>query len=79
MFIPFVLIEFGIFVLPLFLHLALILSLFLWVPLALEGNVSHLENFSEVPELGRFILVKKGKNVGAGIVLEAGILVPLSV
>jgi len=31
-----------------------------------------VEKFSEIPELGRFILVRDGKNVGAGIVLEAG-------
>ncbi len=29
-----------------------------------------IEKFSDIPELGRFILVKNGKNVGAGIVLE---------
>ena len=28
------------------------------------------EKFSEIPELGRFILASKGRNVGAGIVLE---------
>jgi small GTP-binding protein len=28
-----------------------------------------VEKFSEIPELGRFILVRNGKNVGAGIVL----------
>jgi small GTP-binding protein len=32
-----------------------------------------VENFSEMPELGRFVLAKNGKNVGAGIVLEAGV------
>jgi elongation factor 1-alpha len=30
-----------------------------------------VEKFSEIPELGRFILVKD-KNIGAGVVLEAG-------
>ena len=30
-----------------------------------------VEEFSQIPELGRYILVKNGKNVGAGIVLEA--------
>lgn len=30
-----------------------------------------VERFAEIPELGRFILVRDGKNVGAGIVLEA--------
>ena len=30
-----------------------------------------VENFSEIPELGRFILVKD-RNIGAGVVLEAG-------
>jgi small GTP-binding protein len=29
-----------------------------------------VEKFSEIPELGRFVLVKKGKNIGAGVVLE---------
>jgi small GTP-binding protein len=38
-----------------------------------------VENFSAIPELGRFVLAKNGKNVGVGIVLEAGLLVPLSV
>ena len=33
-----------------------------------------VEGFSQIPELGRFVLAKNGKNVGAGIVLEAGIL-----
>ena len=32
-----------------------------------------VEKFSEIPELGRFVLVRKGKNVGAGVVLEVGI------
>jgi len=32
-----------------------------------------VEAFSEIPELGRFVLAKNGKNVGAGIVLEAGL------
>ena len=30
-----------------------------------------VEKFSQIPELGRYILVINGKNVGAGIVLEA--------
>jgi len=30
-----------------------------------------VENFSEIPELGRFVLVKD-RNIGAGVVLEAG-------
>lgn len=29
-----------------------------------------VERFSEIPELGRFVLVRKGKNIGAGVVLE---------
>ena len=29
-----------------------------------------VEKFSEIPELGRFVLVRKGKNIGAGVVLE---------
>jgi small GTP-binding protein len=32
-----------------------------------------MEKFSDIPELGRFILASKGRNVGAGIVLEAHI------
>ena len=28
------------------------------------------EKFSEIPELGRFILVRDGRNVGAGVILE---------
>ena len=31
-----------------------------------------VEVFSEMPELGRFVLVRKGKNIGAGVVLEVG-------
>ncbi|MCL0057496.1 GTP-binding protein [Dehalococcoidales bacterium] len=30
-----------------------------------------MEKFSKIPELGRFILARKGKNIGAGVVLEA--------
>ena len=30
-----------------------------------------VENFSDIPELGRFVLVREGRNVGAGVVLEA--------
>jgi translation elongation factor EF-1alpha len=29
-----------------------------------------IEKFSEIPELGRFILARHGKNIGAGVVLE---------
>ena len=32
-----------------------------------------VERFSEIPELGRFILARDGKNIGAGVVLETGI------
>ena len=31
-----------------------------------------IEKFSEIPELGRFVLARKGKNIGAGVVLEVG-------
>jgi len=31
-----------------------------------------VERFSEIPELGRFILARKGKNIGAGVVLGVG-------
>ena len=31
-----------------------------------------VEEFSEMPELGRFVLVREGKNIGAGVVLEVG-------
>jgi translation elongation factor EF-1 alpha len=37
---------------------------------ALEPFV--VEKFSDIPELGRFVVVKNDKNVGAGVVLEAG-------
>ncbi len=30
-----------------------------------------VEKFVEIPELGRFILVKNGRNIGAGVVLDA--------
>jgi len=30
-----------------------------------------VEKFAEIPELGRFILVKNGRNIGAGVVLDA--------
>jgi small GTP-binding protein len=30
-----------------------------------------VEKFSEIPELGRFVLVREGRNIGAGVVLEA--------
>lgn len=29
-----------------------------------------VEQFSEIPELGRFVMVRNGKNVGAGVVLD---------
>ena len=29
-----------------------------------------VEKFVEIPELGRFVLVKDGKNIGAGVVLD---------
>ena len=29
-----------------------------------------IEKFSEIPELGRFVLARRGKNIGAGVVLE---------
>ncbi|GAG09615.1 unnamed protein product, partial [marine sediment metagenome] len=29
-----------------------------------------VEKFSEIPELGRFVLVRGGRNIGAGVVLE---------
>ncbi|MBA7685351.1 Elongation factor Tu [subsurface metagenome] len=32
-----------------------------------------VERFSEVPELGRFILAREGKNIGAGVVLAANL------
>jgi len=31
-----------------------------------------VEKFSEIPELGRFVLARKGRNIGAGVVLETG-------
>ena len=31
-----------------------------------------MEKFSEIPELGRFVLARRGKNIGAGVVLEVG-------
>ncbi len=37
-----------------------------------ETEPMVVEKFSEIPELGRFILAKGGKNIGAGIVLETG-------
>jgi elongation factor 1-alpha len=37
---------------------------------ALEPLV--VEKFSDIPELGRFVIARDGKNVGAGIVLEVG-------
>jgi len=32
-----------------------------------------VEKFAEIPELGRFVLVKANKNIGAGVVLEADV------
>lgn len=32
-----------------------------------------LEKFAEIPELGRFIIARKNKNVGAGVVLETSV------
>ena len=29
-----------------------------------------VERFSEIPPLGRFALVRNGRNIGAGVVLE---------
>ena len=29
-----------------------------------------VEKFSEIPELGRFVLARKSKNIAAGVVLE---------
>lgn len=37
-----------------------------------ETEPMVVEKFAEIPELGRFILARDGRNVGAGIVLEAG-------
>ena len=31
------------------------------------------EKFSDIPELGRFILAKDGRNVGAGVILETAL------
>jgi elongation factor 1-alpha len=31
-----------------------------------------VEKFSDIPELGRFIMARRNKNIGAGVVLEAG-------
>ncbi len=31
------------------------------------------EKFSEIPELGRFILARNGKNIGAGVILETDV------
>jgi translation elongation factor TU len=32
-----------------------------------------VEKFAEIPELGRFVLVKDSKNIGAGVVLDANV------
>jgi translation elongation factor EF-1alpha len=32
-----------------------------------------VEKFAEIPELGRFVLVKANKNIGAGVVLSADV------
>ena len=37
-----------------------------------ETDPLVLEKFSEIPELGRFVIARKNKNVGAGVVLETG-------
>jgi small GTP-binding protein len=36
----------------------------------LKSDPLVVEKFSEMPELGRFVLARKGKNIGAGVVLE---------
>ena len=36
----------------------------------LKTETMVAEKFSEIPELGRFVLVRKGKNIGAGVILE---------
>lgn len=38
--------------------------------IVLKTETLVAEKFSEIPELGRFVLVRKGKNIGAGVVLE---------
>jgi small GTP-binding protein len=35
-----------------------------------EAESLVIEKFSDIPELGRFVLARRGKNVGAGVVLE---------
>lgn len=30
-----------------------------------------VEKFSDIPELGRFVMARGGKNIGAGVALEA--------
>ncbi len=39
----------------------------------LKTELMVVERFSEIPELGRFILARDGKNIGAGVVLETRI------
>jgi elongation factor 1-alpha len=36
-----------------------------------ETDPMVVEEFSEIPELGRFVLVRGGRNVGAGVIFEA--------
>ena len=38
--------------------------------IVLKSEPLVVEKFSEIPELGRFVLARKGKNIGAGVVLE---------
>ncbi|MHC1567094.1 MAG: GTP-binding protein [Candidatus Syntropharchaeia archaeon] len=35
-----------------------------------ESEPIVVERFTEIPELGRFVLVKGGKNIGAGVILD---------
>lgn len=37
--------------------------------IAFATEPSVVEKFVEIPELGRFVLVKNSKNIGAGVVL----------
>jgi len=36
-----------------------------------ETDPVVVEEFSEIPELGRFVLVRGGRNIGVGVVLES--------
>jgi len=38
--------------------------------IVLKTETLVAEKFSEIPELGRFVLARKAKNIGAGVVLE---------